>query len=313
MPKELKTEIAEMLDEDLSIPLDEEGEEVESGGDSVSVEGEKISTESTTPVEGVEGVEDTVLEKEVLPDELPVEGTPEGGEPAKEKEGKVGDVEGGIEIPVKVEDASVGEPPSELAALKTQVNTLMGLLNTVHQGGSSPQVEPAVEPETPADLNSFVQSVDFDSVMESKESFVNFFTKSMEIVRQQTAQSVMAAVPNYVSEQVQRNTTMQDVANEFYSANPELSPVKGYVANVASEVSTQNPTWDMAQVLTKAAEVAKSTLGLVGQPAGGPVPGVPAPIVSKPAPVLSGGTRTAKAPLSKKSGLQTEIDDFLID
>jgi hypothetical protein len=272
MPKDLEFEIAEMLDEDFPTPVDEVGEEgSESGGDSVTTEGE---TEPTTSLEGeVEG--EGEKKEEVPPEEPAAEGTPKGGEPV------------------------VGE----------EVKKEGELLNTAHSGAQTPQVPIEAAPADPADFGTFMEGVNFDSVMESKESFMEFFTKSMDIMRQQAEKSVMEAVPGYVSGQVQRSATMRDVATEFYSTYPELSPVKGYVANVASEISAGNPTWDMNQVLTETAKVTKNTLGLTGQVVATPV----TPGVTKPNPVLPGGTRTTKAPSAKKSGLQSDIDDFLND
>jgi hypothetical protein len=303
MPKDLEFEIAEMLDEDFPTPVDEVGEEgSESGGDSVTTEGE---TEPTTSLEGeVEG--EGEKKEEVPPEEPAAEGTPKGGEPVVGEEVKK---EGEGEVTPPVVEPPVAEPVSELDGLKAQVSTLMGLLNTAHSGAQTPQVPIEAAPADPADFGTFMEGVNFDSVMESKESFMEFFTKSMDIMRQQAEKSVMEAVPGYVSGQVQRSATMRDVATEFYSTYPELSPVKGYVANVASEISAGNPTWDMNQVLTETAKVTKNTLGLTGQVVATPV----TPGVTKPNPVLPGGTRTTKAPSAKKSGLQSDIDDFLND
>ena len=303
MPNELEAEITDMLDDDFPIPIDEEGDEGEkSKGDSGSAE------EIPKPVEG-EGEEEKPTEKkeDEAPSTDPVaEGIPEGSEPAKEEgDEKKGEEEKGVTVPESV---------SEVDGLKAQISTLMGLLNTAHQNVGSPQPQVAsTAPVQPVDFNTFMEGVDFDSVMETKEGFMKFFTQSMDIVRQQAEQSVMAAVPEYVSGQVQRNATMKNVADEFYSTYPELNQIKGYVANVASEVSTANPTWDITQVLTESARVTKEVLGLTGQPAVTPtVPNVPvAP--TAPSPILSGGTRTTKTPVGKKSSLQSDIDDFLTD
>ena len=291
----IETEIAEMLDDDFPTPVDEGSNE--SGGEPAPVEEEPEPTEEK--VEEVVG--DVVPEVPEVPTEPTVEGTPEGGEPVVEE---VGEKEGVAEV---VPEVPV-EPLSEVDGLKAQVSTLMGLLNKAH---STPGVGEAIPPgdavPSPADFGTFMEGVDFDKVMESKESFMEFFTKSMDIMRQQAETNVMAAVPNYVSGQVQRNATMRDVASEFYSTYPELTPVKGYVANVAAEVSAGNPTWDMNQVLVESARLTKETLGLAS------VATVPATAPAATKPVLSGGTRTAKAPPTKKSALQSELDDFLND
>lgn len=291
----IETEIAEMLDDDFPTPVDEGSDE--SGGEPAPVE---VETESTEEKVGEGVVGDVVPE---VPVEPTAEGTPEGGEP-------VGGEEVVGEVPKEVGDeVLVAAPPSsELDGLKAQVSTLMGLLNKAH---STPGVGEAVPPgdavPEPADFGTFMEGVDFDSVMESKESFMKFFTKSMDIMRQQAEASVMAAVPNYVSGQVQRNATMRDVANEFYTTYPELTPVKGYVANVAAEVSAGNPTWDMNQVLVESARLTRETLGLALM---SPLTATPPTVVK---PVLPGGTRTTKAPPTKKSALQSELDDFLND
>lgn len=295
MADELEVDVAEMLEDDFPTPIDDGGE-VESGGESAT-------TPEGIPTPEPKEEEEEEEEKKVSPEPV-VEGTPkEGGEPT-EKEGDAAEVkvEGEVIAP------EVGGEVSELDALKSQVGTLMNLLNVAHSGGVAPVV-PATpgEPEAPMDFATFMEGVDFDKVMDSKDAFMSFFIKSMDVVRKQTEQSVMAAVPQTVEGQIQRANTMREVANEFYTSYPELSQIKGYVANVAAEVSAKNPDWDMNMVLTETAKVTKSMLGL------DVVPKAPVTPEDKATPVLSGGTRTSKTPSGKKNAMQEEIEDFLTD
>lgn len=234
------------------------------------------------------GVEEPIVEssQETKPDvEVPVEDSePEGkveGEPV---------VEGTVVEPVV-------EAVSEIDALKGQIDALTKLVNDL--SGKDVVEPPKTGPEL--DLDSLIDSVDFDEIMESKEKFMEFFTTALKTVQKSTTDYVSGVVPDVIT----RQTSMQEVAKAFYDANPELVPVKQYVATIANGIAKENPEWQVQQVLEEAAKVSKMALNIqtVVQPQ----------VKSTKSPTLPGGNRSVRTPPVAKGALQSEIDDLIDD
>lgn len=201
--------------------------------------------------------------------------------------------------------------PSEIEALKKQIETLTTLVDTLSGNVKSAPSTPAVteaEPVKIPELDDLFKDMDFDTVMESKENFIKFFKDAMAVVKEQTKQETLVNIPNVVGSFVQRQASIRDVATEFYGKYPELKRVKQYVAHVANTVSAEQPGWNIAQVLEEAAKRTKETLNIQDV-----VEEKEKTNAAKPKPSLPGGTNSAKAPKAPSDSFQNEIDELIVD
>jgi len=302
------------------MPVDENGnpiEEAEATVDAGELEdflgdapetpaGEPAETPVEAPPEGQEPTE--------TPEDDPIEETPPADEPSEEPP---------VETPTDGEPAP--SPASEIQMLKEQNAKLLKL---IAEGGvpdaeappaasaptATPQPGPAPAEITVAGLDEMLESMDFDDVMDNKDSFRKFVTKLAVSIKTQAieegTQRALVSMPQVVSGAVQRQATLRDVANRFYKDNPELMPVKRYVAQVANQISAQNPELTLGDIMKKAAEQAYNTLGIVKAVEDKAKKGATKP----KAPALPGGTQAGgKRNVSAPTGLQGEIDDFLND
>lgn len=200
--------------------------------------------------------------------------------------------------------------PNEVEALKKQIETLTTLVDTLSGGAKSttPTEPTVVEPLKIPELEDLFKDMDFDSVMESKENFVEFLKGYGAIVKEQTKQETLVNIPNVVGNFVQRQASIRDVATEFYGKYPELKRVKQYVAHVANTISAEQPGWNINQVLEEAAKRSKETLNLQAVvEENEKVEG------AKPKPSLPGGTQSSKTPKAPSNGFQDEINDLITD
>lgn len=195
--------------------------------------------------------------------------------------------------------------PTELDMLKEQVASLQGIISDLSTKVVTPPAETAKEPDL--GIDEILNNVDFDEVMESKEKFVGFLGTLLKAVHTGTLSAVQGVIPGAVDAQV----GMAEVRKNFYAANPQLAPVKPYVATVANEVAKANPEWTMQQVLTETAKIAKAALKIPDVAiTTEPSTSTPAP---KGGPVLPGGTKGSRTPAPAKSALQKQIDEMLED
>lgn len=215
-----------------------------------------------------------------------VDGVTEGGD------------QGEIVVPgdVIVETPSnVDNTPSEIEQLKAQIESLQGIVTQL----SSPKEE-VQKHELIPDLDTLINGVDFDEIMESKEKFMGFIKDAFQVMTQSTTGYVQNVVPDVVSRQV----TMQELRENFYRDNKDLNAVRPYVAMIAGNVAKENPDLGIADVLNKAAEVARESLGIVK---------VPTKMeTSSVTPVLP-GSKGVRTPMQQKSKLQSEIDELMED
>ena len=190
----------------------------------------------------------------------------------------------------------VEAPSDELSMLKAQIEALKGVVTQL----STPKEEKRA-PELAPDLDTLIAGVDFDEIMESREKFMGFIKDAFQIMTQSTTGYVQSVVPDVVTRQV----SMAEVRENFYRENSDLNAVRPYVAMVASNVAQANPEWGVAEVLTKAAEVARESLGISKV-----APQVPH--AEKKSPALP-GARGVRQQATQKSDLQKQIDELLED
>lgn len=187
--------------------------------------------------------------------------------------------------------------PSELELLKSQVESLKGIISQL----SGPKESNTPQAELKPDLESLLEKVDFDGIMESKEQFVGFIKDLVTSV----AQNTQSYVQGYVPQTITSHMSMQQLREQFYMDNPELNPVRPYVANIASTVAVEQPELGLQEVLAEAAKRAKAALNIreVAQPVKGD---------KGPAPTLP-GSKGGRKPTPQKTALQSELDEFMED
>lgn len=212
-------------------------------------------------------------------------------------EGDVGNVSEGVDTKLPEQVLQDGQVPSELDTLKVQIESLRGLVTQL----SAPKEEGKKSPELSLNLDDLINGVDFDDIMESKEKFMEFIKQAFQI----STQSTTGYVQNFVPDVVTRHVSMQEVRENFYSTNTDLNAVRPYVAMVASNVAQANPEWGVAEVLEKAAEVARESLGISKV--------APSADKSKGKPPVLPGARGVRQTAPQKSSLQNEIDELLED
>lgn len=187
-------------------------------------------------------------------------------------------------------------PPDEISDLKAQIEALKRVVTQL----SSPKESEKKSPELSMDLDSLIEKVDFDEIMESREKFMEFFKAAFQIAAQSTSGFVQSVVPDVVTRQV----TMQEVRESFYRENSDLNAVRPYVATIASNVAAANPEWGVAEVLTEAAKVARESLGITK---------IASKIESREKPPVLPGAKGVRTQAPQKSKLQSEIDELLED
>ena len=215
-------------------------------------------------------------------DDTPVEASAEGEEVVEEV----------VSTPESTENVDL----SELELLKSQVESLKGIISQLSGSKESDQPKAELKP----DLDSLLEKVDFDGIMESKEQFVGFIKDLVTSVAQNTQAYVQGVVPQTITSHM----SMQQVREQFYQDNPELDPVRPYVANIASTMAAEQPEWGLQEVLTEAAKRAKAALNIRE---------VPATVKDKgPSPTLP-GSKGGRKPTPQKTALQSELDEFMED
>ena len=213
---------------------------------------------------------------------------------------------GDVVAPV-VETPEVDPRDAQIAALTEMVNKLsIGNLPATTEVTKDTTPSPVKIPTTT--LDSLLESVDFDEIMESKQKFVEFMRTAFSTLREDTVQKTLTNIPQVVGTFVQRQATLRDVATQFYTTYPELKRVKPFVTHTANAVSAEHPDWNITQVLEESATRVKDMLQLKSEVMAEEKTGA-----TKSKPTLPGGSQGAKGPVKPSSGLQSEIDDLIND
>ena len=293
MPKDVKTEVNELLDEYL-------------------------------PGDGGEPPEDPPKEdppKEEPPvEEPPVEEPPKEEPPVEEPP---------VEEPPK-EEPPVEEPPAEetpeekLERLEKQ-NAL--LLERIEKGFESP---PAAEPkkeeppkelppkeEPPKDVKpsepiDFLGDRTLEEVLDTKDGLNKFLNEVISKITPGTGGSVdtepvveriLSALPKIVQTQVTQQTAINELVADFYKNNEDLKVARRTVGIFANEVHSENPDWETKKVFEEAGVRTRKALGLREKAAAGERTRGPAFTKSRGA--RKGGEKDTRTELAK------DIDDLV--
>ena len=163
---------------------------------------------------------------------------------------------------------------SYIKLLEERLNKMEGLLNKPETPETPPQEHKEFDP---------LEGVDFDEAMTSKEIFQGILQK---VVRQ-TRESVMAELSPVMQDvEARKVVEVQKAANSFYEQHPDLSGFKKTVVSAVQEVLAESPHLEQGEVLKKAANLARTALGL-------PDGGGKASAGKKPSPALASPQRGA--------------------
>lgn len=207
----------------------------------------------------------------------------------------------------QVVEPTITEPAvdDQLQLLMEQNKNLLKLVGELSEKVGTPKPSTSAPSNIGEEvtLEALLENIDFDEIMESKAKFMDFFKRAISTVRQDTVKELTGVIPQVVTPHIQQQVSLQEMHRVFYENNPELSGLKGYVTQLAQELSTNNPEWNIGKVLEETAKTAKANLGL------NVIPNKPSSGGHKPA--LTGGTTGTRSKQSPVTDLQTEIDSIL--
>jgi cobalamin biosynthesis protein CobT len=295
MAKTLVDEIGDMLG-DLSSEGPKESEETTEVEETEVEAGDAESTDSEVVEEDEDGGEEETAEEvsesedEVEEEPGEAEETDEGEEPEKE--------------------------PDDVESLRAQYNKAAELL--LQHGitlpldeGETPVETTKVETpavETPAalsleELAILEEDVDFDDVMNDRETFVKTMRGILDRYRGLLAQDFTRTIPGVVANQVRQVSVLTNAVNQFYRENEDLLPVRKAVGAVANQVVAEHPDWDLPKIMAESADRTRKILKIKK----------PKKLsnVVKPSFAKSKGGGKERKPKVKVSKLQSEIDEIL--
>jgi hypothetical protein len=182
-----------------------------------------------------------------------------------------------------VETPAVDDRDKTIETLRGQLNDLYGQLLEKKSGiipplpkageGQQPPVEqkPAAAPVAPSQPITFKlpDDVDFDDVMNNKETFEKVVGKAIESVLSNVLDShttkVLTSIPSTVNRVVDQTVSLREATKSFYDQNPDLLPVRKMVGAVADQLLSENPSLTLDQVFSQSAEKTRMVLGLKKQ------------------------------------------------
>ena len=264
--------------------------------------------------------------EEKLAEEKVIEEAPTSDEPAGKKSPEV------TETPVVETPAEEVEKPAETPTdaptgweaekqeLQSRIDLLVGQVEKLSEvklqkAGQTPKEEKVVAPKaalkaqaetTPPDEGpvDFLGDDTIDVLIDEEGKFNkvlnSVYQTAVQEAEKKVFEKVLTSIPDIIVGHLNRQTTIQQVVKTFYGSNKDLEPVKRTVAAVANDVHSENPDWEITEVLKEAANRTRQMLGIKK--------GSSKPNEDSPAFAKSGG---AKSPKKTVTTLQNEIDDLI--
>lgn len=169
------------------------------------------------------------------------------------------------------EEESSGEESSELdqkvAKLEAQNQKLMEQLNALLEQQKQPQKTAEAEDSANQEIQDFLGDVDIMDLTEDKDKFNNFLNDYSKKVKQSTIEEILTKLPQVVMDYTNHQLTIKNSVDNFYKENPELEPMKKYVAKIVGDISSENPDWSLDKVMEEGAKKAYESLGITKQKA----------------------------------------------
>lgn len=214
-------------------------------------------------------------------------------------------------IEESVEDKKEDPNTKVIEELKAQNAKLLELLNNGINGKKpDKEIQPEPEETNVFEDEAFTQLTDVLDLDEGeKKIMIKFFDKFAEQAYNKAFREITKATPGLVRKTISEQTEQENLATNFYNEYPELSDVKGYVAELAKTIAKENPGSDTNTVLKATAERAYKNLGLKpGMKSNNAGEQNKSAEKKKPAFAKKSGTRK---PAPNKSKLDSDIDAML--
>jgi len=181
-------------------------------------------------------------------------------------------------ISEKTEDKDEkGAEASEDVDESSQVDILLKEINRLSGMVGQPvavvkeEEKPAGDKEEKADKKSevadsdFIGDLDMDDVASDPKVLNTILNKvlqkGVELGKSLTTDQTNLNIPQMVRDQVTHVASFKDMIDEFYKENSDLSNVRAVVKACASQIIGENPKMLWTDVLNKAAESTRKTLG----------------------------------------------------
>lgn len=190
-------------------------------------------------------------------------------------------------------ESSEEESESEEDSRDAQIRELQAEVNRLSKGEATKSAEAESETstsqeESKSDPFDPFMGQDFDSIIESKESFQKWAEGLYERAKKDTHEEILKRLPETVNSYVEHQVAIRDSVNEFYRQNDDLVNYKNYVGQIANEVQGEHSDWTFDQILEETATRVRQKLGLKEKAQG-------KGSSSQRKPALSGGTKTGSS------------------
>ena len=220
-------------------------------------------------------------------------GEDEGGERGEEEDSLL-PKSGEGEAPQPQEPAAPATPPDEMAQLREQNQKLLERLQSLEgrapekiDNGTSPTPTtsaPASTPDEPSAASptqvptldfsktfeyDFIGDEDIDDIVSDKGRLNAMLARSAQMGAMMAVQAQQQSLPLTVRQQIQAQSTIDEIVKEFYTANSDLNPVKRTVGAVTQEIAVEHGDWTLPQILEEAAKKTRELLGLPAVAVGG--------------------------------------------
>lgn len=248
--KEYKTFPEEGLEDVLGITPQEEND---TGEEKAGSEEEQVEEETGETGESEDFEESDTDEETTDTDEE----DGEDDESEEEESGEESDED-------DTEGDSVSLSKEEHQALLDQINTLSGKKIEI----PDEEAAPAEEEATPK-LDLTAMTVKLDKPMfESEEQLDKVFSnvdeanKFVENVIATTQQALLRSLPQIVANTVEKRTSLNEAASDFYDKNPDLKQYNKFVGFVTNELAAKDPTQTLTKLLDDVAPEVRKRLKL---------------------------------------------------
>ena len=162
------------------------------------------------------------------------------------------------ETDVKTDDSKQKEskedsPEDTTAKLLAKIDELQGQIKTPMKNS---------EKEIEKDLMNFLADLDMEEVQSDPDILNQILHKVASFAYDQASENLLSTVPGLISSQVSDMLTAQNVSNQFYVDNKDLSNVRNVVKACAEQVSQEHSDWTIEKVLKEAADRTRTSLGI---------------------------------------------------
>lgn len=205
----------------------------------------------------------------------------------------------------KTDEVQIPEPIDQVAALQAKVNELTGIINGYQQKEllTQPQAQAQPQPQQqqtqeqaqqaaqtqPGQVSNldFLQGRDHIEILGDPAQFNNLLnqvcTVAFTAAVNAAQEKVMRQIPQLVQSSAQQQMAIQNITQQFYEQNKDLTNFRQAVSMAAMQLYNENPNLELPQLLQGAAQRTREMLHLAqagvqnqrqrvpAQPAGGSV------------------------------------------